>query len=168
MFFFHVAPVRLAWTEPRVHFTAQRAVSNNLEYNFHIFILSCRTLVVEVIGQMFPNGTCELSVAHYGVQNGDAMRDPEVTMLVVPNEEGQWQWKPLTFLNDYVGVYQVAAEYDHFGTVRVRNTRLVHDLARFTEEWDRNIKQQGFIEAFRRKQACTLNGAEIGETSALR
>ena len=124
-------------------------------------------LVIEAVGQMFPNGTCELSVAHYGVQNGDAMRDPELTMLVVPNENGQWEWHPLTFLNDYVGVYQVAAEYDHFGTVRVRNAKLVKDMAQFAEEWDRNIKHQGFVEAFRKQHARTLNGEPITATSAV-
>ena len=122
-------------------------------------------LVIEVISPVFPNGTCELSVAHYGQQNGDAMRDPEVTFLVTPKEHGQWQWQPLTFLNDYVGVYQVAAEYDNFGQLRVRDAKLTRELSDFVTEWDRNIKQQGFIEAFRRKHGCTLNGAEIGETS---
>ena len=124
-------------------------------------------LVVEVVGQMFPNGTCELSVAHYGVQNGDAMRDPELTFLVTPQADGAWQWHPLTFLNDYVGAYQIAAEYDNFGQLRVRNARQVRELSEFAAEWDRNIKQQGFIGAFRQKHGCTLNGAEIGETSAV-
>lgn len=124
-------------------------------------------LVVEVVGPMFPNGTCELSVAHYGEQNGDAMRDPEMTFLVTPQDNGQWQWNPLTFLNDYVSVYQEAAEYDNFGQVRVRNAKLVRELQEFAEQWDRNITHQGFIEAFRQQHGCTLNGAANTATSAL-
>lgn len=124
-------------------------------------------LVIEVIGQMFPNGTCEISVAHYGEQNGDAMRDPEVTFLVTPNEEGHWQWKPLTFLNDYVGVHQVAAEYDNFGSIRVRDAKLVRELSEFASQWDCNIKQQGFIEAFHRMHSRTINCAEIRATSTV-
>jgi len=124
-------------------------------------------LVIEVVGQIFPNGSCEVSVAHYGTQNGDAMRDPEITFLVLPSEDGAWQWKPLTFLNDYVGMYQVAAEYDHFGQVRVRDAKLVRELSEFAEQWDRNIKSQGFMEAFHRQHACTRHGATIGETSAV-
>jgi hypothetical protein len=123
-------------------------------------------LVIEVVGQMFPNGSCEVSVAHYSEQNGDAMRDPELTFFVTPGEDG-WQWKPLTFLNDYVGVYQVAAEYDNFGQVRVRDTRLVKELTEFASQWDCNIKQQGFLDAFRQHHARTSNGAEIGVTSAV-
>lgn len=124
-------------------------------------------LVVEVVGPMFPNGSCEVSVAHYGEQNGDAMRDPEVTFLVTPNEEGHWQWKPLTFLNDYVGVHQVAAEYDNFGFIRVRDAKLVRELTEFANQWDCNIKQQGFTEGFHRRDGRTPNGAEIGATSAV-
>ena len=77
-------------------------------------------LVIEVVGPMFPNASCEVSVAHYSEQNGDAMRDPELTFFVTPGDDG-WQWQPLTFLNDYVGVYLVAAEYDHFGKLKVRD-----------------------------------------------
>ncbi len=124
-------------------------------------------LVVEVIGQPFPDGTCEVSVAHYGEQNGDAMRDPECTFLVTPNAEGEWRWQPLTFLNDYVGVYQVAAEYDEFGKVKTRDAKLVRELSEFATQWDCNIKHQRFIEAYRQQYARTFNGAGIGETDAV-
>ena len=124
-------------------------------------------LVIEVIGPMFPNGTCEVSVAHYGEQNRDPMRDPEITFLITPNDDGHWQWKPLTFLNDYVGVHQVAAEYDNFGFIRVRDARLVRELTEFAGQWDCNLKQQGFIDAFLRKYGCTLNGAANGATSSV-
>jgi len=123
-------------------------------------------LVVEVVNGPLSAGTCEVSVAHYGEQNGDAMRDPEITFLVTPNEDGHWQWKPLTFLNDYVGVHQVAAEYDNFGFISVRDSKLVRELTEFANQWDCNVKQQGFIEAFHRKHGRTLNGATIGATSA--
>ena len=124
-------------------------------------------LVIEVVGTLFPNGTCEISVAHYGEQNGDQMRDPEITFLVTPSSEGEWQWKPLTFLNDYVGIYQVAAEYDNFARLQVHDAKLVRDLSEFAEMWDRNIKHQGFVEAFCSTIARTLQGAANGETSAL-
>ena len=124
-------------------------------------------LVIEVVGTLFPNGTCEVSVAHYGIQNGDSMRDPECTFLVIPSENGEWQWKPLTFLNDYVGMYQVAAEYDNFGQVRVRDAKVVRELQEFAEIWDRNLKHQGFLEAFRSTHGRTLHGAANGATSAV-
>ena len=124
-------------------------------------------LVVEVVGQMFPNSTCEVSVAHYGEQNGDAIRDPEITFLVVPSEDGAWQWKPLSFLNDYMGIHQIAAEYDNFAHLRVCDAKLSKELSEFAEMWDRNVKHQGFIEAFHRMNARTLHGAANTATSAV-
>ena len=124
-------------------------------------------LVIEVVGQIFPNGSCEVSVGHYGEQNGDAMRDPEITFLVIPSEDGEWQWKPLTFLNDYVGVLQQAASYDEEGNLEELDPPQSREIHLFSKMWDVNLKQQGFMEAFHRQHACTLHGAQIGETSAV-
>ena len=63
-------------------------------------------LVIEVIAGSYPNGAYGVSVAHYGEQNGDAMRDPEITFLVAPSAGGT-TWTPLTFENSYMGCYQV-------------------------------------------------------------
>ena len=123
-------------------------------------------LVIEVVGMPFPNGTCEVSVAHYGEQNGDAMRDPEITFLVGHSATG-WEWSPLTFLNDYVGCYQAACEADANGLQRVKDARLVRELQEFAAQWDLNIKQQGFVDAFRRTSGRPSPGAANGATPAL-
>jgi hypothetical protein len=114
-------------------------------------------LVVEVIGGPYPNGAYELSVAHYGEQNGDAMRDPEMTFLVVPSEQGT-TWTPLTFENSYMGAWQVAATVTPEGRMTVRNSRLQRDLRVFANQWDRNIAEQGFVEAYM-SQNGDANGA---------
>jgi len=125
-------------------------------------------LVVEVVRGPMPAGTWELSVAHYGIQNGDAMRDPEVCFLVHPLPDSpQWAWFPLTFLNDYVGVFQQAATYDEDGILDERYPAQAREMREFADMWDRNIKHQGFIEAFQRKYGRTLNGAANGATSAV-
>lgn len=100
-------------------------------------------LVIEVIGGPYPNGAYELSVAHYGEQNGDAMRDPEITFLVVPAEQGT-TWTPLTFENSYMGCYQVVAEATREGRLNVRNAALLRDLRDFANQWDLNLMEQGF------------------------
>jgi hypothetical protein len=114
-------------------------------------------LVVEVIGGPYPNGAYELSVAHYGEQNGDAMRDPEITFLVVPSEQGT-TWTPLSFENSYMGAWQVAATVTPEGRLNVRNSRFQRDLRVFSNQWDRNLQQQGFVEAYTRQNGDT-NGA---------
>ena len=103
-------------------------------------------LVVEVIGGPYENGGYEVSVAHYGEQNGDAMRDPEITFLVVPSGEVT-TWTPLTFENSYMGCYQVVAEVTREGLLRVKNAAMLQDLRDFANQWDCNLKEQGLPRA---------------------
>jgi hypothetical protein len=83
-----------------------------------------------------------LGVAHYG----DAMRDPEITFLVVPGEQGT-TWTPLTFENSYMGCHQVVAEATREGRLKVRNAALLRDLRDFANQWDLNLMEQGFGKA---------------------
>ena len=100
-------------------------------------------LVIEVIGGPYPNGAYEVSVAHYAEQNGDAMRDPEITFLVVPSAEGT-TWTPLTLENSYLGAYQVVAEVNREGLIVVKQSQAMNDLRDFANQWDHNLKEQGF------------------------
>ena len=107
-------------------------------------------LVIEVIGGPYPNGAYELSIAHYSEPNGDAMRDPEITFLVVPSAEGT-TWTPLTFENSYLGAYQVVAEVNREGLIVVKQSQAMNDLRDFANQWDRNLKEQGFMAVFERQ-----------------
>jgi hypothetical protein len=100
-------------------------------------------LVIEVIGGPYPNGAYEVSVAHYSEQNGDAMRDPEITFLVLPTEQGH-AWTPLTFENSYLAACQVVAVVTAEGLVQVRQPRQMQELREFANQWDINLKHQGF------------------------
>jgi hypothetical protein len=100
-------------------------------------------LVIEVIHGPYPNGAYEVSVAHYAEQNGDAMRDPEITFLVVPSEQGT-TWTPLTFENSYLGCYQVVASVSSAGLVKARDPALMRDLRDFASQLDRNLMERGF------------------------
>ena len=102
-------------------------------------------LVIEVIGGPYPNGAYEVSVAHYAEQNGDAMRDPGITFLIGPAEQGT-TWTPLTFENSYMGTYQVVAVVNADGALQVRQPRQMQELREFANHLDINLKQQGFGE----------------------
>jgi len=104
-------------------------------------------LVIEVIGGPYPNGAYEVSVAHYSEQNGDAMRDPEITFLVQPTDQGH-AWSPLTFENSYLAAYQVVAVVTAEGLLQVRQPKQMQELREFTNQWDTNVKEQGFVEVF--------------------
>ena len=109
-------------------------------------------LVIEVIGGPYPNGAYEVSVAHYSEQNGDAMRDPEITFLVQPTDPGH-AWSPLTFENSYLAAYQVVAVVTAEGLLQVRQPKQMQDLREFANQWDINLKHQGFGEVFERQNA---------------
>lgn len=80
------------------------------------------------------------SMAHYGEQNGDAMRDPELTFSVDWDAE---RIEPQTFQNDYLGVYQeVYRQNDQGQTLYSR--RLRSDLDEFLWQWLKNIYAQGY------------------------
>ena len=118
-------------------------------------------LVIEVIGGPYPNGAYELSIAHYSEQNGDAMRDPEITFLVVPAEQCT-TWTPLTFENSYLGCYQVVAQVTPAGLVEARDPTLMRDLRDFATQWDRNLKQQGFMAVFERQYGVANDATTEG------
>jgi hypothetical protein len=126
----------------------------------HYLRLENPPLMRLVIGGPYPNGAYEVSVAHYGEQNGDAMRDPEITFLVLPTDQGH-TWSPLTFENSYLGAYQVVAGVTAEGTLQVRQPKQMQELRKFANQWDTNIKEQGFLEVFQRQY-----GAEKGATHA--
>ena len=108
-------------------------------------------LHIECIGQSpHGEGMVLVSVAHYGEQNGDLMRDPDMVFDVNTSDDPAigWEsgnWRPVSFRNDYAGLFQEAL-FLQDGRVMVR-PGLVKELRAFARIWDRNIKAQGFIEA---------------------
>ncbi len=109
------------------------------------------TLHIECIG-VSPHGAgmVLVSVAHYGEQNGDLMRDPDMVFDVNTSDDPAigWEsgeWRPVSFRNDFVGLFQEALFVED-GKVMVR-PRLVKELKSFARVWDRNIKEQGFVTA---------------------
>ena len=77
------------------------------------------------------------SLAHYGRQNGDAMRDPE--MIIALHKESQ-QFVPYYYRNDYMGMEQYSARWTDEGVLL--NRRLQADHTTFANQWLRNIATQ--------------------------
>jgi hypothetical protein len=93
-------------------------------------------VVVEKIGHLKGYGEI-ISIAHYGEQNGDLMADPEMTFTAVGGE-----YYPISFRNDYVGIYQEVFSFNEDGEPEAINTRLQSDLATFSNQWMKNIQEQ--------------------------
>ncbi len=99
-------------------------------------------LVIEAMDESGPCGLPAISVAHYGEQNGDAMRDPEMCF-----EVSRWgSLNPFYWRNDYAGIEQ----WSRF--IRDDNYRYHSQLhaqhENFAALWDKNLNAQRFVEAF--------------------
>jgi hypothetical protein len=101
-------------------------------------------LVIEAMDESGPMGLPALSVAHYGEQNGDLMRDPEMCFEL--HLSGSPGLDPFYWRNDYVAVEQWSRNI-----IRDRYVHLVqlHDQhVSFAKTWDNNLRLQGFPDAF--------------------
>ncbi len=76
-----------------------------------------------------------ISVCHYGEQNGDLMKDPE--LVIKWNMESN-EIRVEEFYQDYVGV--VSTIFDEHG--KVIPSKVV-DLLSFANDWGKNLKIQG-------------------------
>ena len=105
-------------------------------------------LVIEAMDESGPCGLPALSVAHYGELNGDAMRDPEMCFELgfAPG----LHLDPFYYRNDYVGVEQWS-RFIHEDRY-VCHIQLHAEHQRFAALWDKNLRQQGFVEAFARQR----------------
>jgi len=101
-------------------------------------------LVIEATDQSGPCGLPAISVCHYGEQNGDAMRDPE--MMFELGLAGGAHLNPFYWRNDYVAVEQWSRfiRDDHYAF----HTELHRQHEEFAKLWDKNLRSQGFAEVF--------------------
>jgi hypothetical protein len=100
-------------------------------------------LSIEAIGAS-ADGNRLISLCHYGEQNGDLMRDPEMVFELFTHGEASAA-EPLSFQNDYMGLFQEVYRYDDDGKKTHVNTRLKQELTFFARTWFTNLKDQGFL-----------------------
>lgn len=101
-------------------------------------------LSIEVIDKQGTSGL-RISFCHYGEQNGDLMRDPEICFIKIAGEFGGYY--PYYFRNDYMGVEQFPVEFDDNGAMVSYLPKQQREIAVFAGQWATNLKEQGFVEA---------------------
>ena len=109
----------------------------------HITAEGFMPLSVETIGQS-AEGNRLIAICHYGEQNGDLMRDPEM-VFEMHTSAAPAMAEPLSFRNDYMGLMQEVYRYDDDGKKTHVNTRLKQELKSFARIWFRNLRDQGFF-----------------------
>jgi hypothetical protein len=105
-------------------------------------------LVIEAMDESGPMGLPAISVCHYGEQNGDLMRDPEMCF-----ELGLADGPHLNafyYRNDYLGVEQWSRDVVDGNYVHLIALHRQHEA--FAKTWGNNLRLQGFLEAFERQQ----------------
>lgn len=107
-------------------------------------------LVIEAVDESGPCGLPALSVAHYGVQNDDPMRNPEMCFEL--GIAGGVHLNPFHWRNDYAAVEQWSRNVIREQYVFLVSLHEQHE--RFAKAWDSNLRLQGFVEAFTEK--CIL------------
>jgi hypothetical protein len=100
-------------------------------------------LSVEDIGQS-ADGNRLVAICHYGEQNGDLMRDPDMVFEVYASPAPATA-EPLSFRNDYMGLMQEVYRYDDDGKKTAVNPKLKQDFKSFGRTWLQNLKDQGFL-----------------------
>lgn len=107
-------------------------------------------LVFEATPEPGPLKAPAISIAHYGEQNGDLMRDPEMCFELTNSLGTGWTMTAYYFRNDYMGVEQYSRTRDdkHY----IFYPDLLHQHEQFARMWDRNLRAQGFLEAFERSR----------------
>ena len=105
-------------------------------------------LVIEAMDESGPCGLPAISVALYGELNGDAMRDPEMCFEL--GLSGGVHLDPFYFRNDYVGIEQWSRFIREGQYVCHLHLHVEHQ--QFALLWDRNLREQGFAEAYMRQR----------------
>jgi hypothetical protein len=112
----------------------------------HIENLPYMALVIEATPEPGPLGLPAISIAHYGEQNGDPMRDPEMCFELSQPIHGKLTLDPYYWRNDYMAVEQFSRAIVRGHYVALLGLHRQHE--RFADEWDGNLRLQGFAEAF--------------------
>lgn len=126
-------------------------VSGGWNHGLHLHIENppYMALVLEAMDESGPCGLPAISVAHYGEINGDAMRNPEMCFEI--GLAGGAHLNPFYYRNDYLGVEQWSRyitddQYAfHYG--------LHHQHMELAHLWDKNLRAQGYAEAFGRQRS---------------
>lgn len=99
-------------------------------------------LSLEYLGYSDYKGRPVYGMMHWTTQNGDLMRDPDMTFSV-DAEAGTIH--PMTYQNDFIGVYQEVYKTNTAGQL-LYSPHLRIELDQFLWEWLKNIHEQGYLD----------------------
>lgn len=110
-------------------------------------------LSVEDIGRS-GEGNRLVSLCHYGEQNGDLMRDPDIVFMF-HEHGGDTFAEPVSFRNDYMAICQEVYNYDDNGKRTHVKPSLKRELKDFASTWFKNLRAQGFFSADAKREVLS-------------
>ena len=92
-------------------------------------------------------GPSQVAVCHFFMQEGDLMADPEIVFFT-----GYKEWVPVEITQAPLGVWRRYAELcADASAISKLNPSGVAELADFANQWARNLREQGWLKAGRRR-----------------
>ena len=125
------------------HFAKELLALLNGSTAVRITVNGYMPLSVEDIGPC-GEGNRLVSLCHYGEQNGDLMRDPDIVFMFHDLADGLAA-EPVSFRNDYMAICQEVYKYDETGKRTHVVPALKRELKEFSRTWFSNLKEQGFF-----------------------
>lgn len=83
---------------------------------------------------------------HYGEQNGDLMRDPDIVFMFHDLPDGLAA-EPVSFRNDYMAICQEVYKYDEAGKRTHVVPALKRELKEFSRTWFSKTNRIDFLES---------------------
>ena len=111
-------------------------------------------LSVEEIGSS-EEGHRLVSLCHYGEQNGDLMRDPDMVFRFHNLPDGVAA-EPVSFRNDYLGICHEVYRCDAAGSRTHVFPTLKQELKTFATTWFATLRVQGFFGATAIREILSL------------
>jgi hypothetical protein len=108
-----------------------------------ITVPSYMPLSIEDIG-LSPDGHRLVSLCHYGEQNGDLMRDPDLVFMFTDLPDGAAA-EPVSYRNDYLGIVQDVYRHHEAGRRTHVVPSLKQELQEFARAWFATLRDQGFF-----------------------
>jgi hypothetical protein len=102
------------------------------------------TLVIDAMDESGPRGLPALTVAQYA--NGLAI--PEMCFEL--GNKGGGHLDPFSYRNDSAGVEQSSRGIEDGNYVHIFGLHMQHE--RLAQQWDKRLRLEGFLEAFRQQQ----------------
>jgi hypothetical protein len=104
----------------------------NFKFSYMKYLNDCKAFMPFVVEKIDDDA---ISLAHFTLQNGDVMYDPEIEIKIDPKEKTA---EAYTYRNDFVGMH------NYYIKGAFRDEDMILDATQFCIQWIDNFQEQGY------------------------